>query len=335
MKENYKNKIKWTLFTLFVISIIVVFIIALSNISTDNTEELPVFKTSNDLTFKCPKDYENSDLEKAGMIKFEENYFKNNNNATKDDFEKYKSYMMESNYCLDEKENEVKTKIEKIENNDNNLIKSEIKQESKTISEIVNEWKPRSSFIYCAWRNPVTKELTRGLGSGTLNYFNNTGFNIMTNKHVLFNDGLNPLFCNVLFPFDKDFEVYFDSNNITGGNDEDWGYIKLPDNDPFLSKFNKKSVNLCKLDSVEIGDEIIILGFPTIGSNYGVTATNGIISGIEPNYFITSAKIDHGNSGGTAILLKDDCYLGIPSSAKLGEMESMGRILKWNFFIKN
>lgn len=334
MKEKYKNKIKWALFTIFILFVIVIFIIALSNLPSDNTEDFPILTTSTDLTFKCPKEYENKELEEQGMIKFKDNYFKNNTNASNEDFEKYKKYMMDSNNCFDEIKTEVKTEIDKIENIDNNLIKSETKQESKTISEIVNEWKPRASFIYCAWRNPVTKELTRGLGSGTLNYFNNTGFNIMTNKHVLFNDGLNPLFCNVLFPFDKDFEVNFSSNNIIGGNDEDWGYIKLPDNDPFLSKFNKKGVNLCNLDSVEIGDEIIILGFPTIGSNYGVTATNGIISGVEPNYFITSAKIDHGNSGGTAILLKDDCYLGIPSSAMLGEMESMGRILKWNFFIK-
>ena len=52
-------------------------------------------------------------------------------------------------------------------------------------------------------------------------------------------------------------------------------------------------------------------------------------------YIVTDAKIDHGNSGGAAILIKDDCYLGIPSAAVVGSIESYGRILKSNLVFGN
>jgi hypothetical protein len=74
------------------------------------------------------------------------------------------------------------------------------------------------------------------------------------------------------------------------------------------------------------------LGYPTIGSSGSITVTEGIVSGIEGDYYVTSAKIDHGNSGGVAILTKDDCYLGIPTFVKNnGGFESLGRILKSTF----
>jgi len=69
------------------------------------------------------------------------------------------------------------------------------------------------------------------------------------------------------------------------------------------------------------------LGYPGIGGNNDITATEGIISSYDGDYYITSAKIEHGNSGGIAILIKDNCFLGIPSYAEAGEIESMGRIL--------
>ena len=78
-----------------------------------------------------------------------------------------------------------------------------------------------------------------------------------------------------------------------------------------------------------LGDPVIMLGFPAIGSPTGVTVTQGIISGYDGDYFITDAKIDHGNSGGVAINLDGNCYLGLPTWAATGEIESLARILKW------
>jgi len=41
----------------------------------------------------------------------------------------------------------------------------------------------------------------------------------------------------------------------------------------------------------------------------------------DGNYYVTSAKIDHGNSGGTAILVNNDCYIGIPSASVVGSVD--------------
>ena len=85
----------------------------------------------------------------------------------------------------------------------------------------------------------------------------------------------------------------------------------------------------------DLGAKILIIGYPTIGSQTDVTVTDGIISGFDGNYYITDAKVDHGNSGGAAIDLKNDCYLGIPTWSESGSFESLARILKWQTFLKN
>ncbi len=58
-----------------------------------------------------------------------------------------------------------------------------------------------------------------------------------------------------------------------------------------------------------------------------MTVTEGIISGFDENYFITSAKVEQGNSGGAAISLKNNCYLGTPTFSTKGNLESLARIL--------
>ena len=85
---------------------------------------------------------------------------------------------------------------------------------------------------------------------------------------------------------------------------------------------------------INTGEQVIILGYPSIGSPTDITATDGIISGQDSPYYVTSAKIDHGNSGGLAILVKNDCYFGIPSGAVVGSVESLGRILDVNAIAK-
>lgn len=99
----------------------------------------------------------------------------------------------------------------------------------------------------------------------------------------------------------------------------------------------------CVSDS-GIGDPLVILGYPSYGSGAGtfaslfskleITATEGIVSGQDAGYYTTSAKIEHGNSGGLAIDTNNNCYLGIPTAAVAGEIESLGRILPSSYILK-
>jgi len=105
----------------------------------------------------------------------------------------------------------------------------------------------------------------------------------------------------------------------------DFAIIKIPNPDSYITQ-NVGSLESCK--NVELGEKVIILGFPGIGSSEGITVTEGIISGEEKDYYVTSAKIDSGNSGGVAVSSDRNCFLGTPTAAILGQVESLGRILK-------
>ncbi len=91
---------------------------------------------------------------------------------------------------------------------------------------------------------------------------------------------------------------------------------------------------ICK--STDIGDRLSILGYPTIGGET-LTVTEGIISGFEfqgeTRFIKSSAKLDHGNSGGLAIK-SSGCVVGIPTFVQRGQLESMGRILDLNYLHK-
>lgn len=99
-----------------------------------------------------------------------------------------------------------------------------------------------------------------------------------------------------------------------------------------LGKYAKNITSTTYCKSSSIGDHVSILGYPSVGGS-SLTATDGIVSGFEyddgTRFIKTSAKIEHGNSGGIAI--KDSgCVLGIPTFVETGRVESIGRILDLN-----
>lgn len=94
---------------------------------------------------------------------------------------------------------------------------------------------------------------------------------------------------------------------------------------------------ICSQDELSAGMDIVALGFPAIGGGslkgapvLSLTATEGIISS-EPDiwnhYFVSSAKIDHGNSGGGAFLKTNGCLAGVPTFVSVGEIESLARFI--------
>ncbi len=105
-----------------------------------------------------------------------------------------------------------------------------------------------------------------------------------------------------------------------------------------------KSGRFSCTSTADIGEPLVILGYPSYGSGAGtfvsvfstldVTATEGIVSGNDAGYYTTSAKIEHGNSGGIAIDENRDCYLGIPTASYTGQIESLGRILPASYVVQ-
>ncbi len=202
-----------------------------------------------------------------------------------------------------------------------------------TVVSIVKEWSPRLAYLECTWSDVNGRVYAKATGSATI-MTKDGELRAVTNKHVLlYDDQYGPRDCNINLPGAPVYNITNDfKTNFFVGVKTDWGFIKLDTNKTFAA-VTKNPAKICASNG-EVGDKLLILGYPTIGSTTGLTVTEGILSGEDGNYLITSAKIDKGNSGGAAILVKDDCYLGIPSASVVGSIESLGRILKAKFVIE-
>lgn len=191
---------------------------------------------------------------------------------------------------------------------------------------IVNQWRPIIAHVECVWQNSLGTPLFYKTGSGLLTKNASSSPFILTNKHVVLEQDTDiPAICRVKLPdYEKTFSITPD-NIMKAASGDDWAQIFLP-SDEKISGLTPSQLKLC--NQPPVGSNIIILGYPVIGAKTDITATEGIISGYDGNYYITSAKVDRGNSGGTAIFLKNNCYLGIPTFTKTGAAESLARILK-------
>ncbi len=183
-------------------------------------------------------------------------------------------------------------------------------------------------------------------GSGTLWNINNN-FIVTTNKHVA--DSQSCLI--IVTPFKngisdvKNSLIYRAKKDSFRTLDGDFDYLSLSleerETDTPLSKLitlAHKINERCDNTLYSTGEKILILGYPAVGTLEGtaLTVNEGIISGVEKGFsfdnnapftwYVTSAKIEEGNSGGTAVA-SDGCFIGIPTWSTIGALESQGRLL--------
>ncbi len=200
-----------------------------------------------------------------------------------------------------------------------------------TVTEVVKNWNPVVAQIICEFRYTNGVLYARQSGSGTLIAAPDGKVNLVTNKHVVSdNSGYGPTSCAVKFPNTASSYIVKLNDITLSTKGSDVATIAIPTLSKTLTNLAKSKRNYCS-KVPDTGDEIVILGYPSIGGA-NVTATEGIISGYEGSYYITSAKVEHGNSGGAAINQNDNCYLGIPTFVQAGQIESLARILKWQAF---
>ncbi|PIR86728.1 MAG: hypothetical protein COU11_04440 [Candidatus Harrisonbacteria bacterium CG10_big_fil_rev_8_21_14_0_10_49_15] len=194
------------------------------------------------------------------------------------------------------------------------------------LTSIISAWRPRIASVRCRW-NLGNNTIGEGSGSGVLlaGISSRGGVALMTNNHVVHYKDLDPQYCNITFPGEETiFQI--SASDIRSPGDKDYAVIELTEVTPAISALNTPTFGRCSRDAVA-GDEVIILGYPSIGSRNDVTATEGIISSYEKDHYLASAKVDRGNSGGAAILAEENCYLGIPTFVDAGKFESLARIL--------
>lgn len=212
------------------------------------------------------------------------------------------------------------------------------------LTSIIKQWRPRVAFIDCKVVTVSSNvEIGRQSGSGYVLGADtgNGDLVVLTNNHVIdvalhniYGESIGltmpPTSCDIWVPGDSQFAtVYNNDSGITfaGSKKEDFGTINIKNPTPYMKKvIGINGGSMCD-KKAELGEKILILGYPGIGDQNDITVTDGIVSGYDGNYYITSAKVEAGNSGGVAILLKNNCYLGIPTFVQVGDIESLARVL--------
>jgi len=203
-----------------------------------------------------------------------------------------------------------------------------------TAAEITKEWSPQVAYVVCQWNYSDGTIGPTASGSGFLTNYTDGSIAIETNKHIILYQGkYTPAVCTASFLNGEKYTINW-SRNFGGWSAKyDKGQINLYGLSDYLKNIVQGHYMVLHPQGFacdnepEIGDKIVVLGYPGIGSNKGITVTEGIISGYEGDYYVTSAKIDHGNSGGIAVSVKEDCVVGMPSASVGGDLESLGRIL--------
>ena len=195
-------------------------------------------------------------------------------------------------------------------------------------SSLVAEWTPIVPQVNCNWKDSTQDDG----GSGVLLRGSTGTFYILTNAHVVTSDKGNKIAqsCDVVFPDTASTTYTVAHSQITiDPNGVDAALLQIPE-DPYLTDLVFTNQRKICTSPPDIGDDILILGYPWAGSSNGITVTEGIVAGDEGSDFVSSAKSDAGSSGGAAVDVKNDCYFGIPSYTITGKYTNLARVMKWN-----
>jgi hypothetical protein len=92
--------------------------------------------------------------------------------------------------------------------------------------------------------------------------------------------------------------------------------------------------NLANADSLELSDDVYVLGYPGIGGST-VTITEGAVAGFEgTNWIKSDVAIDNGNSGGGAFDIFGN-LIGLPTGVMTGEHSSLTYIQNINAILED
>jgi S1-C subfamily serine protease len=165
---------------------------------------------------------------------------------------------------------------------------------------------------------------------------------VLTNKHVV--NGNDKTTCEVMVrdPKNSQKQIAFHAKVIAQMVDMDAAileveYLAYDSSTDTTANFRPvpkgyafpEKTESCKDSDIKLGAKLAVVGYPLVGGDT-ITVTEGIVSGFDgEDYIKTSAKIEGGNSGGGAFLIPSGCWIGIPSASAVGEIESLGRILRW------
>lgn len=187
------------------------------------------------------------------------------------------------------------------------------------VSGLIDRWSPYVYDVTCEFERADGDD-GEGSGSATLMY-EGSQIVFITNAHVVEEDGATLKRCRLEQPGSSSRAITVAASRITIDDDVDLARGVVDGIYPAMT-----TDALCDGEP-RIGERIVTLGYPAIGAKESVTVTEGIISGFDEDYYATSAKIERGNSGGAAVSIEHNCFLGTPTLVVAGRIESLARIL--------
>lgn len=186
-------------------------------------------------------------------------------------------------------------------------------------SRIAQEWDPYVYRMACTFFIEGEEDEREDRGSATVER-TDAGTRLLTSKHIIERKNAEFLGCTLTRPGSSE-EIDVAPEAFVKNESVDYAYAPITASVPAVP-FERRCPS-----KPEIGDRVLILGYPGIGAKESVTATEGIISGFDADLYTTSAKIEKGNSGGVVVDTQRNCFLGIPTSVLPGNVESLARIL--------
>lgn len=181
---------------------------------------------------------------------------------------------------------------------------------------------------------PVEGDAPSSTGSGTL--LTAQG-HILTNFHVLGNPETGQLFNrqgNILIAvspanLSEPPEIKYVAELVQSDRERDLALLKVVsrlNGEPLPLDLGLTPIPVGNSETVTIGDELTIIGFPGLGGDT-VTLTRGSVAGFLPQegWLKTDAEINPGNSGGAAINQAGE-LIGIPTQVTLDQGDLPGKI---------
>jgi len=208
-------------------------------------------------------------------------------------------------------------------------------KENYKLEDVVKAWRPYTVRVTCITLDSNGNKKSYSDGSGFLTIDPAKGPTIFTNKHVFYTtNGASSDYCDVYFPESKEIVKVEKKDRYVSSKGYDRGTLVITQPSEYVSNLvkNKKiTVNDCIRATLESTDDIVIMGYPMGKPKDDISYAQGKIVGYQDRYFISTATIVSGYSGGVAVSLKDNCYLGIPTYSQKDDL-SKSLILDINKF---
>lgn len=155
---------------------------------------------------------------------------------------------------------------------------------------------------------------------------------LLTNAHVLdVNEDTGKYECEVIFGEDSTFRTVVRRRVFQ--DRYDFALLTLGESLPGVLvtpvSYNDFGIGFCEFRDVEQNDAVTVVSFPQFQGPASAISEGRITNFIQGPIYEITAPIDHGSSGGIAILNKKRCALGMTTWKGVGQQAGFGYIQSW------